>query len=217
MAHHTLVTFPGSVKFAPRPSNPAKDAPPWQDAKDAKGKPLKVVTNTHETGAFKGQLKSSTVTCPAGKKFTHIERAPHPSFGSKARPTFILTMVDDAPADVVHAELEHHAAVEALEAVTEGTDDELHEATEAVEAHVIAKSTKHEGVTAKGATAAEAVANLQAQLAQREKKTTDADADAKKKADDAKTAADVAKALHGDKPAPAPMPKEDGGLVEREG
>jgi hypothetical protein len=195
--HPTRVTFPGSVRFAPKPppapasAKPADPAPPaWQDPLDEEGKPLRQVRNNDTKGVF----KSTTVTVPAGKRMTYTEKPAPAAFGGRGRPTYTLTMIDETPAPVHHADLEHHAA------------------TKENPAHVVATSTKHldendTPLTAKGATAEDAVKFLAAAVAALEKKKTDADAAAaaKKKADDEKQAADVAKELHkGSKP-PAPL------------
>lgn len=201
------VTYPGSVVFAPKPPpapanapKPAADAPAvpvWLPPVNAKGKPLRVVRNADKKGAF----KSTTVTVPKGKRLTYTLKPAPVVFGGTMRPTFVVTMSEAVPAEVVHADLEHVPA------------------TAANPAHVIATSTKHaedgKALSAVGSSASDAVKFLAAAVKTHLAKTAAADADAKKKSADAEAAADVAAELHNSKPPPAP--KEDGETVTRHG
>jgi hypothetical protein len=193
MLHPTRVTLPGNVRLPP----PAKGE-----------KPLYALRQYDE----KGRLTGTIITVPPGKRIAYALAKGGDALG--ARGTYVVTAHDEEPQEPVMAELEHEVEEKEGEIRHRTTFDN---AGKLVPAHtesvvtrkvlsVTAKSTHpdHAGVEAKGVDAADAVAQLRAKIAERTKATGAADADAAKKADDAKTAADVAKELHGgSKPPPA--------------
>ncbi len=146
MAHPAKITFPGSVRFAPKPAKVAEGEPAWQEPKDEAGKPLKAVLNHDAKGVFTG----TTVTVPLGKTLVYTEAPGNAVWGGVTRPTYVVRMVDDAPT-FAHAELEHREADEHGPAI------------------VVATSTKHadeEGapLAAVGSDAADAVKHLHAAI-----------------------------------------------------